>query len=221
MLTLHHLNNSRSQRVLWLLEELGIPYRLERYQRDPKSMLAPPALSAVHPLGKSPLIVDDGRVLAESAIIIEYLIDRYGNGRFGPPPGSDARLDQSYWLYYAEGSLMPLLLLKLVFARVASAPAPFFMKPLVKGIAHKAQASFGEPQLIKQLDYVNDHLKDRPWFLGDSLSGADFQMSFPLQGAKGRVGLARWPHIAAFVDRLEQRDAYRRALEKGGPFSLG
>ena len=221
MLTLHHLNNSRSQRVLWLLEELGIPYQLVRYQRDPKTMLAPPALAAVHPLGKSPLIVADGHVIAESAVIIEYLIDRYGAGRFGPAPGTDARRDQSYWLYYAEGSLMPLLLLKLVFARVASAPAPFFIKPLVKGIARKAQASFGEPQLYRQLDYVNDHLKDRQWFLGDTLSGADFQMSFPLQGARGRVGLARWPHIAAYVDRFEKRDGYQRALEKGGPFSLG
>ncbi len=221
MLTLHHLNNSRSQRVLWLLEEIGIPYQLTRYQRDPKTLLAPPALTAVHPLGKSPLIVDDGQVLAESAVIIEYLIDRYGEGRFGPAPGTDARRDQSYWLYYAEGSLMPLLLLKLAFARVASAPAPFFIKPLAKGIAHKAQAGFVAPQLDRQLGYVDNHLKDRQWFLGDALTGADFQMSFPLQAARGRVGLARWPHIAAYIDRFEKRDAYRRALEKGGPFSLG
>ncbi|WP_320534048.1 glutathione S-transferase family protein [Robbsia andropogonis] len=221
MLTLHHLNNSRSQRVLWLLEELGVPYRLQLYTRDPRTMLAPPELAAVHPLGKSPVLEDGDRLLAESAVIIEYMIDHYGDGRFGPVPGTDARLDQSYWLYYAEGSLMPLLLLKLVFTRIAQSPAPFFVKPLIKGIAHKAQANFGEPQLVRQLDYVDAHLKERDWFLGDTLSGADFQMSFPLQAAKGRVGLARWPHIDAFVNRVESREAYRRALDKGGPFSLG
>src|SRR5688572_13624585 len=137
MLVVHHLNNSRSQRVLWLLEELGLPYEVKRYQRDPKTMLAPPELQRVHPLGKSPVLEDGGRVLAESGAIIEYLVETHGGGRLRPAPGSDEHLRWRYWLHYAEGSAMPPLLLSLVFAKVRSAPAPFFVRPIAKAIADK------------------------------------------------------------------------------------
>jgi glutathione S-transferase len=147
MLTVHHLNNSRSQRVLWLLEELGVPYEIKRYERDPKTMLAPPELRAVHPLGKSPVITDDGQTLAESGAIIEYLVDKYGQGRFAPAAGTPERQRYTYWMHYAEGSAMPPLLLKLVALRIASAPMPFFAKPIARKIASTLQSSFIDPQL--------------------------------------------------------------------------
>src|SRR4249920_636693 len=139
MITVHHLNNSRSQRVLWLLEELCVPYEVKRYQRDPVTMLAPPSLRAVHPLGKSPVITDGALTLAESGGIIEYVVERYGGGRLAPPPGTPERLRYSYWLHFAEGSAMPPLLLKLVFDRIERAPMPFFAKPIARAIAGRAK----------------------------------------------------------------------------------
>jgi glutathione S-transferase len=156
MLTVHHLNNSRSQRVLWLLEELGVPYEIKRYERDPKTMLAPPELRAIHPLGKSPVITDDGLTIAESGAIIEYLVERYGQGRFAPAAGTPERLRYTYWLHYAEGSVMPPLLLKLVALRIGSAPMPFFAKPIARKIASTLQSSFVDPQIKLHLGYIND-----------------------------------------------------------------
>ncbi|WP_114239315.1 glutathione S-transferase [Dyella sp. C9] len=221
MLTVHHLNNSRSQRVLWLLEELDIPYEIRLYQRDPKTLLAPPELRAIHALGKSPVIEDEGQVMAESGAIIEYLVDRYDTGQLAPLPGMPDRQRFTYWLHYAEGSAMPPLLLKLVASRIASAPMPFFARPIARKIADTLQSSFVDPQLALHLSYANDALAATGWFVGDAFSAADIQMSFPMEAAMARSGMnQRLPHIAAFVKRIQQRPAYRRALERGGPYSL-
>ncbi|MDE1180177.1 glutathione S-transferase [Paraburkholderia sp.] len=219
MLTVHHLNNSRSQRVLWLLEELGVPYELKRYQRDPKTMLAPPELRAVHPLGKSPVITDDGLTIAESGAIIEYLIDRYGHGQLAPAPGTPARLQYTYWLHYAEGSAMPPLLLKLIASRIATAPMPFFAKPIARKIASTLQSSFIDPQLALHLGYIESTLSKTGWFVGDTFSAADIQMSFPLEAAASRGGQNdKLPSVMAFLQRIHARPAYQRALERGGKY---
>ncbi len=221
MLTVHHLNNSRSQRVLWLLEELGVPYELKRYERDPRTMLAPPELRAVHPLGKSPVITDDGHTIAESGAIIEYLLERYGAGRFAPPPGTDLRLRYTYWLHYAEGSAMPPLLLKLVAQRIAQAPMPFFAKPIARRIAATLQSSFVDPQLKLHLGYIEQSLSETGWFVGDAFTAADVQMSFPLEAAASRAGTVdRLPAIRGFLERIHARPAYQRALERGGPYEM-
>jgi len=219
MLTVHHLNNSRSQRVLWLLEELGVPYEIKRYERDPKTMLAPPELRAVHPLGKSPVITDDGLTIAESGAIIEYLVDKYGQGRFAPAAGTPERLRYTYWLHYAEGSAMPPLLLKLIALRIASAPMPFFAKPIARKIAGTLQSSFVDPQLKLHLGYIEDQLSKSTWFAGDEFSAADVQMSFPLEAATARGGM-RLPAVTAFLQRIHARAAYRRALERGGEYGV-
>jgi len=222
MIIVHHLNNSRSQRILWLLEELDVPYEIKRYQRDPKTMLAPPELRQIHPLGKSPVITDGEVTLAESGAIIEYLAERYGQGRLLPPAGTPERLRCSYWLHYAEGSAMPPLLLKLVFHRVETAPAPFFVKPIAKGIAHKVQHSYVDPQLKLHLDYLEGELGKSAWFAGNEFSAADIQMSFPLEAFAARGGLdAGRPRLWAFLQRIHARPAYQRALQNGGEYSLG
>jgi glutathione S-transferase len=220
MLTVHHLNNSRSQRVLWLLEEFGVGYEVKHYQRDAKTMLAPPALLAVHPLGKSPIIVDGTVTLAESGAIIEYLVDRYGGGRLIPPAGTPERLSYTYWLHYAEGSAMPPLLLKLVFDRVANSPAPWPISAVARHIAGTVQKSFIGPQLKRHLDFMEAALAAHSWFAGEEFTAADVQMSFPLEAAASRAGLdASRPRLTAFLDRIHARSAYRRALERGGPYS--
>ena len=217
----HHLNNSRSQRVLWLLEELGLPYEVRRYQRDPKTMLAPPELRAVHPLGKSPVIEDGGLRLAESGAILEYLADRYGEGRLAPAAGTPERLRYTYWMHYAEGSAMPPLLMKLVFNRIESGPMQFFARPVARGIARRVLETFVEPNLARNLDYMEGELKDRPWFAGDDFSAADIQMSFPLEAAAARGGLdAARPRLMDFLERIHARPAYRRAIEAGGAYEL-
>ena len=222
MITVHHLNNSRSQRILWLLEELGVPYEIKRYQRDPKTMLAPPELRAVHPLGKSPVITDGPLTLAESGAIIEYLADRHGAGTLIPAHGTPERLRCNYWLHYAEGSAMPPLLLKLVFRRVGSGPMPFFVKPIAKGIAHKVQYSFVDPQLKLHLEYLEGELDKSEWFAGDAFSAADIQLSFPLEAFAARGGLdASYPRLSAFLQRIHARPAYQRALQQGGEYRLG
>jgi len=221
MLTVHHLNNSRSQRVLWLLEELGVPYEIKRYERDPKTMLAPPELRAVHPLGKSPVITDDGQTIAESGAIIEYLIDKYGQGRFTPAPATPERLRYTYWLHYAEGSAMPPLLLKLVALRIASAPMPFFAKPIARKIAATLQSSFIDPQLKLHLGYINQELSKTGWFVGNDFTAADVQMSFPLEAATARGGMeGQIPAVVDFLKRIHARPAYQRALERGGKYEL-
>lgn len=223
MITLHHLNNSRSQRIIWLLEELGLDYDIKRYQRNPKTMLAPPELRAVHPLGKSPVITDGDLTLAESGAIIDYLIERYGAGRLAPAAGTPARLRYTYWLHYAEGSAMTPLLLKLVFDTVEKSPMPFFAKPIARGIAAKVRQSYIEPQIRQHLDYLEMELgkSKSGWFAGDAFSGADVQLSFPLEAAAARGGLDESrPHLMEFLRRIHARPAYQRALERGGEYSV-
>jgi len=221
MITVHHLNNSRSQRVLWLLEELGVTYEIKRYERDPRTMLAPPALKAVHPLGKSPAITDNGTTVAESGAIVEYLVERYGQGRLMPKPGTPERLRYTYWLHYAEGSAMPPLVMKLIFSRLKTGPMPFFVRPIARGIADRVLEGFIEPQIKLHLDYLEAELAKSAWFAGSELTAADVQMSFPLEAAAARGGLdASRPRLMDFLARVHARPAYQRALEKGGRFEL-
>ncbi len=219
MITVHHLNNSRSQRVLWLLEELGCEYRLVRYQRDPHTLLAPPELKGIHPLGKSPVVSDGVHTLAESGAIVEYLIDRYGNGRLRPPPGSAEHLRYTYWLHYAEGSAMPLLLLKLVFLRLPR-PVPALLRPIVRSVAQRVQQRLIDPQIRTHIDYWESELGRSTWFAGEELTGADVQMSFPLEAAAARAGVALGPRVGQFLERIHARPAYRRALAASGGFQL-
>ncbi len=221
MITVHHLNNSRSQRVLWLLEELGVPYEIKRYQRDAKTMLAPPELRQVHPLGKSPVVTDGGLTVAESGAIVEYLVDQYGAGRFKPAAGTPQRLRYTYWLHYAEGSAMPPLLMKLVFDTMARAPMPFFVKPIAKGIAAKVKSSFISPQIELHLNYMEAELEKSKWFAGSEFTAADIQLSFVLEAASARGGLdARRPKLMDFLKLIHARPAYQRALGKGGAYDL-
>jgi len=222
MLTVHHLNNSRSQRVLWLLEELGVPYEIQKYERDPKTMLAPPELARIHPLGKSPVVIDDGAVVAESGAILEHILDKYGAGMLRPPAGTDDRRRFTYWLHFAEGSAMPPLLLKLIFDRVGSGQGmPFFAKPIARGIAAKVKALMIEPNLKRQLDFMESELSRSEWFAGDEFSAADIQMSFPVEASAMRAGLdASRPQLMTFLKKIHARPAFRRALERGGPYSF-
>lgn len=222
MIVVHHLNNSRSQRVLWLLEELGISYEIQRYQRDARTLLAPPELKKVHPLGKSPVVTDDGRVIAESGAIVEYLVERYGGGKLAPAPGSEQRLRYTYWLHYAEGSAMPPLLLKLVFDRIEQGPMPFFVRPVARAIARQVKQTFIAPQLQLHLDYLEGELGRNEWFVGDEFTAADIQLSFPLEAAALRGGLDQSrPRLHAFLHKIHSRPAYRRALERGGRYDFG
>lgn len=217
MITVHHLEKSRSHRVLWLLEELGLAYRIEPYSRDHETFLAPPALKAVHPLGKSPVITLEGRVLAESGAILETLAEIHPEAGLGIPPGDSARQDYLYWLHYAEGSLMPLLVMKLVFSRVSRSPMPFFARPVAKRIARAAVRGFIHPQLETHLAWLEARLGARGWLAGDRFTAADIQLSYPLEAAAGRDGLGeRYPVIQAYLERLRDRPAYRRAIELGG-----
>jgi len=226
MIVVHHLNNSRSQRVLWLLEELGLEYELKRYQRDPKTMLAPASLREVHPLGKSPVISDGGVTLAESGAIVQYLVERYGEraaagGRLMPSAGSADWLRYVYWLHFAEGSAMPPLVMKLVLDRMEKAPMPFFARPVARAIAGRVREAFVLPNIARNLDYMESELERGPWFAGAEFSAADIQMSFPVEAAAARGGLdARRPKLMGWLDRIHSRPAYRRALERGGPYEI-
>ena len=221
MIVVHHLNNSRSQRILWLLEELGLEYDIKHYQRDPKTMLAPPELRQIHPLGKSPVIIDGDLMLAESGAIIEYLVGRYGNGRLVPAAETPEKLRYTYWLHYAEGSMMPPLLMKLIFDRIERAPMPFFAKPVARAIARKTKSSFIEPNINRHLDYMEAELGKTAWFAGPEFTAADIQMSFPLEAAVSRGGLdSKRPKLMAFLDRIHSRPAYRKAIERGGKYQL-
>ncbi len=218
MITVHHLETSRSQRVLWMLEELGLPYEIKEYKRDPKTMLAPKSLESAHPLGKSPVVEDDSVKVAESAAILEYLVETYGKGRFAPAPGSAAMRDYRYFLHYAEGSLMPYLLLKLVFKKIGSAPMPFFAKPIARQMSIKLQEIIVDPNLGRHVAFLGKHLESHTWFAGDELTAADMQMSYPIEALCARAGdVAVSPHIKRWLDAVHARPAYRRALEKGGP----
>jgi glutathione S-transferase len=220
MLTVHHLNNSRSQRVLWLLEELGVPYEIVRYQRGP-DMLAPRELYVVHPLGKSPVITDNGNTIAESGAIVEYIVDNYGDGRLKPAPQTPERLRYTYWLHYAEGSAMPPLLLKLIFTLMPRR-TPLLMRPLVNKISNQALTKLVNPQLKQHMAFWEGELSKTEWFAGNEFSAADVQMSFPLEAAAARGGLEQGhPKAMAFLERIHARPAYQRALERGGPYSVG
>jgi len=217
MVIVHHLNNSRSQRVIWLLEELGVPYEVKRYERDAQTMLAPVELRAIHPLGKSPVITDSGKVIAETGAIIEYIIETYGQGRLIPAAGTAERLRYTYWLHYAEGSAMTPLLLKLVFTALPTR-APGLLRGLVKAIANGAQTGFIDPQLKAHVDYWDDELAKSAWFAGQDFTAADIMMSFPLEAGAARAGAASRPHVKAFLERIHARPAYREALKRGGPY---
>lgn len=221
MIVVHHLNNSRSQRVLWLLEELELPYEIKRYKRDPQTMLAPTSLREVHPLGKSPVITDGKLTLAESGAIIEYLIERYGNGRLVPAIGTLEHLRYTYWLHYAEGSAMPPLLLKLIFDQIEKNPMPFFVRPIARAIVSRVKSSFIEPQIAQHLDYMEAEIGKSTWFTGNEFTAADIQISFPLEAAVARAGLnASRPKLMAFLNRIHTRPAYQQALERGGAYEL-
>jgi glutathione S-transferase len=218
MITVHHLENSRSQRVLWLLEELGLEYDVKHYKRDRRTMLAPPELRQVHPLGKSPVLTDGENTLAESGAVIEYLVQTYGDGRLVPGGKAD-KLRYTYWLHFAEGTAMSPLLLKLIMDRIRK--APLLVRPIAGAIANQVMSSFVQPNIDRQLEYIENELAARPWFAGKSFSAADIQMSFPLEVAASRVGLDRYPKIKAFLERIHERPAYKRALERGGPYAIG
>lgn len=221
MLTVHHLENSRSQRILWLFEELGLDYRIKRYARDPQTLLAPAELRRVHALGKAPVVSDGELVLAESGAIIEYILERYGHGRLQPMKGSAEYQRFRYWLHYAEGSAMPPLLMSLVFEQVPRAKMPALVRPLVKRIAQRVRDSYVAPQVALHLRYLEQELAAQPWFAGDQFSAADIQMSFPLEAAAARFGLTEnYPNLMNFLVRIHARPAYQRGLDRGGPYAL-
>ncbi len=220
MITVHHLEKSRSTRVLWLLEELDLPYEIVTYRRNPQTMLAPPELKKIHPLGKSPIVKDDDRTLVESGAILEYLVERHGEGRLLPPPGSDERLRYTRWMHYAEGSLMPPLLLKLVF-ETTTRKAPWPIKPIAKAIAGTVLSQFVEPQIATHFDHVESELGRSTWFAGDTFTAADIQVSYPIEAYASRAMTSPHPNISKYLERIHARPAYRRAIEKGGPVTLG
>jgi len=220
MIVVHHLNNSRSQRILWLLEELGLAYEIKKYERDPKTMLAPPELKKVHPLGKSPVITDDDNVVAESGAIVEYLVERYGQGRLVPPAGTPDKLRYNHILHFAEGTAMPPLLMKLVFDRIETQKMPFFVKPIAKGIAAKVKQMMILPNLQNNLNFLEAELNKSTWFAGEEFTAADVQISFVLEASAARAGLdARYPKLTTFLARIHARPAYQRALERGGKYA--
>ena len=218
MITLHHLNNSRSQRILWLLEELGLEYDVKRYERDPETLLAPESLRKVHPLGKSPIITDGALTLAESGAIIEYLVDRYGDGKLAPAIGEPDRLRYIYWLHYAEGSAMPPLVLRLIFEQIDKRPKPFFVRPISNLITSQVMSTFIQPQIDLHLNYLESELQNSPWFVSETFTAADIQMSFPVEAAAAQPGLKNRPNLKAFLDRAHSRPAYQQALERGGEY---
>ena len=221
MIVVHHLNNSRSQRILWLLEELGVPYEIKRYQRDPRTMLAPPELTAVHPLGKSPVITDGGLAVAESGAIVEYLLDTYGaEAALRPAAGTPARLRYTYWLHFAEGSAMPPLVMKLVFQKMKTAPMPFFARPIARMLADRVLGLFVDPTLRRQIDFMEGELARGPWFAGEAFSAADIQMSFAVEAASQRagVGAGTTPRLWDWLRRVHARPAYQRGLARGGRY---
>ena len=220
MITLHHLENSRSQRIIWLLEELGVDYDIKHYKRDPVTSLAPPELIKVHSLGKAPILTDGNKTIAESGVIIDYLISQYGQGKFKPDTDTDSYWQYQYWIQFAEGSITPNLVMSLIFTRIKEAKVPFFIKPIAKGIANQVMKGYVSPNIDKMLALIEQHLSQHTWFAGDELSGADFQMIFPLETALQRADkAAQLPNITAFVKRVHALPAYQKGLEKGGPYA--
>ena len=215
MITVHHLNHSRSQRVLWMLEELEVPYEIKRYERDPKTQLAPKSLEAVHPLGKSPVVTDGDATIAESGAILEYLVETYGKARMVPKAGTPEYRDYRYFMHYAEGSLMPFLVLALIVGRMRK--APFIVRPVAKAIANQLSSAYLDPNLRRHIAFIEAHLAKQPWFAGDKMSVADIQMSYACESIMNRAThLGSTMRIAAYLERCRSRPAYQRALEKGG-----
>ena len=220
MLTVHHLENSRSQRILWLLEELGVDYDIKRYGRDKETSLAPPELQDVHPLGKAPVIEDDGQVVAESRAIVEYLVGKYDDGTLLPKAGTPQRLAYTYWLHYAESSLMPLLLMSLIMSRIET-KAPALVRPIARKIAQSVREGYLDPNLERHLGFCDKTLQESAWFCGDAMTAADCQMSFAIEAAEVRTDLrSEFPHLADFLDRVRARPAYKAALDRGGHYEL-
>jgi glutathione S-transferase len=220
VITVHHLNNSRSQRILWLLEELGLDYEVKRYQRNAQTMLAPPELRAVHPLGKSPVITDGDLTLAESGAIVEYLADRYSGGKLAPAPGSPERVRYLYWLHFAEGTAQPPSLLKLLFDRIKS-KSPLLVRPIARAIADRALGAYVLPNIERNLDFMESELGKNEWFAGAQFSAADVQMSFPVEAYRVRGGLdEKRPRLMRFLEKIHSRPAYRHAIERGGEYAL-
>lgn len=224
MIRVHHLEHSRSQRVLWLLEELGVDYEVVSYRRDPETLLAPASLKSVHPLGKSPVITDEdreGRAIAESGAILEYLLEHHDpERRLAPGPGSDDRERYRFWLHHAEGSAMPPLVMRLVFSRLSKPPVPALVRPLGRRFAKGVEESFLGPRITELRDFWEAELERSTWFAGDAFSAADIQMSFPVLALESRGGLEAAPRLQAFLERCRKRPAYQRAIERGGEFSL-
>ena len=229
MITVHHLETSRSQRVLWLLEELGIDYKIKLYARDPKTKLAPVALKKIHPLGKSPVITDGKETVAESGAILEYLAECYGNHAKGdlaqwqPALGTPAHRQVRFWMHYAEGSLMNWLVMKLVFMTIPSQPMPFFVRPIARALCGQVQVKLIDPNVATALAFMEDHLSRNAWFAGEHISLADFQMSFAVEAVLSRAAgsATDFPHLAAYRARMVARPAYQRAVAKGGPVVIG
>jgi glutathione S-transferase len=224
MIIVHHLETSRSQRILWLLEELGLPYEMVTYKRDGQTRLAPPELRRIHPLGKSPVITDGDVTIAESGAILEYLAATYasrGEGELAqldPAKGTTEWLQVRYWMHFAEGSLMNWLVMKLVFMTIPSQPMPFFVRPIARQLCAKVQAKLIDPNLATALQLMESHLSHHRWFAGDHLTVADFQMSFPIEAAASRAARAGdLPCLRAYRERMQARPAYQRALARGGP----
>lgn len=214
MIKVHHLELSRSFRIIWLLEELGVEYEVITYRRDPKTYGAPAALTRIHPLGKSPLLTDDDVTIAESGAIIEYLLDKYDSeGKFRPTSGQ-ALLDYRYWLHFAEGSLMPLLVMRLVLGKVKERPMPFFVKPIARKIIDGLDSAFITPRVQPQLTLIDAWLKDHEWFAGDKITGADFQMELALRFAANRADVSGLAHIAAYLQKTAAREAHKIASGK-------
>lgn len=220
MIIVHHLENSRSQRVLWLLEELGVPYEVKRYERDKKTNLAPKALLKVHPLGKSPVIEDDGAVIAETGAIIEHLVESHGKGSLAPPPGTPERRRYKYWLHAAEGSYMPPLVMELFLNRMETAPMPFFARPIAKKLTKAVRDGYLTHTTKALFDYLDTELSKDRWLAGAEFTAADIIMSFPAEASLQRIDAARSAkNLKSYVERLHARPAYRRALDKGGPYA--
>ncbi len=217
MLTVHHLNGSRLQRVLWLLEELGVPYEIVKYERDKKTDLAPPELEKIHPLGKSPVITDGDVTVAESGAILEYIVEKYGNGKLVPPKDTPNYRRYRYFMHYAEGSLMPFLLLRLITRKMRR--APFLVRPIAGAIADKLEKLYVAPNLDRHVAFLAGELAKSDFFAGGELTAADIQMSFPMEALAVRVPNVPEP-IKAWVARVSERPAFKKALERGGPYDL-
>ena len=227
MLTVHHLETSRSQRILWLLEELGLSYELKVYKRHPVTKLAPPELKKVHPLGKSPVVTDEGLAVAESAPILEYIVERHGGGQGAgaaelahlvPERGTPEAFQMRFWMHFAEGSLMNWAVMKLVFMTIPTQPMPFFVRPIARELCKRVQKQLIDPNVNTALAFIEDHLGRHTWFAGEQISLADFQMSFAVSALLSRSDAAsKHPNLVAYGKRMEGRPAYQRALAKGGP----